>query len=134
MAIGDGDQKQKLEKLAQKLNVDKRCIFLGFRSNSTDYLPFFDKFIMCTRSEGFPLALIEAASQGIPTVLSDIPILKAVVDDSMVDFYHLDDIDSLVSSINNDNLKKGEVLKNFYESELTARSMAERYLKIYNSL
>lgn len=134
VAIGEGDQKIKLEYLARKLNVSERCIFLGYRNNSTDYLPYFDIFIMCTRSEGFPLALIEAASQGIPTILSDIPILKAIVDEKKVDFYHIDDIQSLVNAIRNCDINKGPILKSFYLDKLTAKAMAERYFLTYESL
>ena len=133
VAIGDGDQKRKLEDLAKKLGVENRCIFLGYRSNSTDYLIYFDKFIMCTRSEGFPLALIEAASQGLPTILSDISILKAIVSPYIVDFYHLDNMNSLITTIKNSDSNKGVKLKDFYNSYLTARCMAESYIKLYST-
>lgn len=133
VAVGEGNQKNKLQTLAKKLNVSDRCFFLGFRPNSTDYLPFFDIFVMCTRSEGFPLALIEAASQSLPVVLSDIPILKSIVDDEKVEFYHLDDIDSLVKAIKKVKTNcKGKQLNEYYLKYLTAKSMAINYLQFYN--
>lgn len=135
VAIGEGDQKEKLEKLSKKLGVNERCVFLGYRQNSTAYLPYFDLFIMCTRSEGFPLAFIEAASQGIPTVLSDIPILKSIANDSIVDFYHLDDIFSLSRAVFIAcEIKKGHLLKQYYSQNLTARIMASKYLELYRSI
>lgn len=132
VAVGGGKEKGELLKLAEKLCVSERCFFLGFKSNSTDYLRYFDIFVMCTRSEGFPLALIEAASQGISTVLSNIPILKAIVSEDLVNFYKLDDISSLVDSIKDALLNnKGTDLKKFYNKNLTAEIMASKYLNLY---
>lgn len=135
VAIGDGEDRKNLESLAQTMNVSERCIFMGYKANSVDYLPFFDIFVMCTRSEGFPLALIEAASQGLPTVLSDIPILKSIIDDKKVTFYKLDDIKSLVNAIKEaTSNKKGDVLKEYYLNNLTAQAMAKRYLSMYQKV
>lgn len=132
IAVGDGEERNKLIELAGKLKVSERCLFLGFRPNSTDYLQFYDIFIMCTRSEGFPLAFVEAASLGLPTVLSDIPILKSIVDSDYVSFYHIDDIPSLVNSVlSATKSSKGILLKSFYDKELTSSAMAERYLRFY---
>lgn len=133
VAVGSGDQMDYLKNLASKLNVSDRCFFLGYRKDSVSYLPYFDYFLMCSRSEGFPLALIEAASQGIPTILSDIPILKAIVTEDIVDFYHLDDINSLINVILSMDTVKGKRLKEFYDNNLTADIMANNYFHLYKN-
>ena len=136
VAVGDGEEKQNLLRLAKTINVSDRCFFLGYRKNSTDYLQFYDIFLMCTRSEGFPLALIEAAAEGKSCVISNIQILKDIMSDEIVEFYNLDDIQSLVGSIikaSHDKEGKGVKLQEYYKSNLTSEAMAQRYINIYKS-
>lgn len=134
VAVGDGEQLQELQQLAARLGVQDRCVWLGYRANATDYLSLFDLFVMCTYSEGFPLALIEAAAYGLPTVLSDIPILKSIISEPDVSFYHLDNISDLVSKIEHvyrHRTEYGRNIRQRYEQEMTASVMSENYLKIY---
>lgn len=137
VAVGDGPQLQELQQLADRLGVQDRCIWVGYRENATEYLSLFDIFVMCTYSEGFPLALIEAAAYGLPTVLSDIPILKSIIGEPNASFYHLEDINDLVARIQYVYLKREEYSENicrYYEQNLTADMMADNYLKLYSSI
>ncbi|WP_455962978.1 glycosyltransferase, partial [Bacteroides bouchesdurhonensis] len=84
VAVGDGPELEHLKVLSEELGVSKQCCWIGYRSDSVDYQSLFDIFIMCTRSEGFPLALVEAAAYGKPTVLSNISILKSLISDNEV--------------------------------------------------
>lgn len=47
--------------------------FHGFRSNVVSWLQAADLFVSASRSEGMPLAVLEALSCGCPVLLSDIP-------------------------------------------------------------
>lgn len=134
LLIGDGEQLLYLKNMAEKLNVDSRCVFLGFKSNPTDYLSLVDVFAMCSKSEGFPLAFIEAGAYGLSTVLSDIDIFKSIVPDNTVEFYQLENIEDLRNAIltatsNNVTLRKNIFL--YYTNNLTATIMAKNYIKAY---
>lgn len=135
--VGIGPSLKELEKLSAKLGVSDRVLFLGFQNNTGWIYPYFDIFAMCSRSEGFPLSLIEAASYGIPTVLSDIPIFKSIVKDEIVCFCKLDSPESFaeqVKIIEQNPLKFGSLLKEYYQAYLTSNVMAENYLNLYKSL
>lgn len=132
--IGDGDEKENLENLAKDLKVQDRCLFMGFRQEPEGYLKYFDIFVMCSKSEGFPLALIEATGMGVPIVISDIPILKSIFPENVAVFYKLNDINDLNNKIRfalSHEPELSRVVSDYYQSNLTREIMVEEYLKLY---
>ncbi|MFT6200431.1 MAG: glycosyltransferase involved in cell wall biosynthesis [Vicingaceae bacterium] len=70
--IGDGPDKAKLEKLAQNLHIAKQMKFLGAQYGEKKYklLNQLDFLCLVSRNEGLPGAVLEAASAGIPAIVS----------------------------------------------------------------
>ena len=138
VVLGSGPEKQNLKDLAKSINVDDRVLFLGFKDNPADYLQYVDVFVMCTESEGFPLALIEAAACGKPCVLSDIPIMKSIITESNgVKFYKIYDVEDLADKIKEIYSMKdlmSEDIHDYYDRQLTADIMAGKYIDLYNSI
>jgi glycosyltransferase involved in cell wall biosynthesis len=54
-------------------NDDKKIIMPGFIDNIYEYYKAMNMFLLPSRSEGFSLALLEAAASGLPIIASDIP-------------------------------------------------------------
>lgn len=52
---------------------DSRFRFLGFQMDLSSYWAIADFMISASKSEGMPMAVLEALIQGIPCLLSDIP-------------------------------------------------------------
>jgi len=67
--IGDGPDKAALEEKARAEQINN-IIFTGFKDNPTDYLYRSDIYLSTSRWEGLPIALVEAASIGLPIVAS----------------------------------------------------------------
>lgn len=137
VCIGDGSDLGRLQGLAKQLGVADRCYWLGNRRNAISYYQYFDVFALCSYSEGFPLALIEAAANGCSCVLSDIEILKVLIPEDYVCFYKLEDVHSLAEKINEayENKEKlGNGIQAYYEKEWTADRMASKYLALYKKL
>ena len=76
--IGDGPEKENLQKLAEKAPARMKIIFAGYSNNAASECSAFDVFLMPSRFEGFGLALIEAQAHGLPTVAQNIPPLAEV--------------------------------------------------------
>ena len=72
--IGDGIYRQELEDLANRLKIRHHVCFLGkvSRDEVLDYMDTADLFIMPSRTEGLPRALIEAMARGVPAIGSNV--------------------------------------------------------------
>ncbi len=70
--IGDGPDKAKLEKLAQNLHIAKQMKFLGaqYGAEKDELLNQLDFLCLVSRNEGLPGVVLEAASAGIPAIVS----------------------------------------------------------------
>lgn len=70
---GEGPKKQSLIMLSRELGVDSRVKFLGaVKDIRSQYLEA-SVFLMTSRYEGFPNALLEAAASGCACIASDCP-------------------------------------------------------------
>lgn len=135
--IGDGKRRTELEKLSKNLRVTDRLYFCGFKRNVTDYFPFFDMFIMPSRSEGFGLALIEAVQHKVPVICSDLAVFTELFNCNEITFYERESIISLRSALIT-LCKEGEFkiepAYQKFEKNYKSSIMSQKYLELYNSL
>lgn len=69
--VGDGKDKQKLQKKAKKICGDK-IVFAEERSDVENCYATFDLFLLPSRFEGMPLVAVEAQACGAPCLISDV--------------------------------------------------------------
>lgn len=71
--VGDGEQRESLERLTAALGLAAHVKFLGTRFDVPELLGQMDVFAFSTtEAEGFGIALIEALAAGVPVVASDV--------------------------------------------------------------
>jgi len=68
--VGDGPLLEEMKTLRSRLDITGQVQFFGWRQDISDLLPEFDLFILASRSEGQPFALLEAMAAGIPVIAS----------------------------------------------------------------
>ena len=134
---GEGPEKEALIALSQELGVKDRVIFRGFIDDTAPFLNELDVFVLPSRGEGFPLALIEAAAQSKAIVASDMDVVLEVFSSNEIKIYKLDDINSLVMAIQG-ALNESEILStNIYRRycrDFTTMSMTKKYFKLFQEL
>ncbi len=137
VVIGDGPACLELKALAVELGVAERCIFLGYRANAQSFLSQFDIYVMPSRSEGLPLALLEAAGNGLPVLCSDIEVFKEIFVSDEVSFFELENEKDLVKALKYSFDNKAVLSYNIQEKfrkNYTDKVMATRYLELFLAL
>lgn len=137
VVVGSGEAVDELRKMAKEYSVHDRVVFLGYKKNVIDYLRLYDIYMMPSRTEGFGLALLEAAAAEKAIVCSDIAIFKELFTTDEVSFFRLDDIQSLSQAIERalgQKDKLGHAAYKKYAKNYTAEIMAKNYLTLYNAL
>jgi glycosyltransferase involved in cell wall biosynthesis len=78
---GRGDQEAPLRRLADELGISPRVHLLGLRQDVDRVLLAADVFVQPSRSEGLPLAVLEAMAAALPVVATNVGgVGEAVVD------------------------------------------------------
>jgi L-malate glycosyltransferase len=93
---GSGPLQHELQEQIDKHQLNVRLC--GVREDIQNVLPQYNAFIMSSIFEGQPISLLEAMACGMPSILSDIPVLREVTGNKAI-FYKLDNVNDLVSKI-----------------------------------
>jgi glycosyltransferase involved in cell wall biosynthesis len=78
---GQGADKSRLRQLADELKVSDRLHLIGEITprQMAEFLAALDVFVFPTQAETFGLAAVEAANAGVPSVVTDLPVLREVL-------------------------------------------------------
>ena len=100
--IGDGVERQNLEKQVQSLNIQDKVSFLGYQDKNTlqnQILPSLDIFVNPSLQEGLPTTVIEALLAKCIVVATDVWGTKEIRDNSDFILVQPASRDSLLSGI-----------------------------------
>lgn len=95
----EGGQSRDLRDRARGLGIEARVELLGARDDVADLLSAADAFVLPSRREGLPGAVIEAMALEAPIVASHLPQVREVVDESMAVLVTVDESDTLATAI-----------------------------------
>ena len=98
--IGDGPDRQRLERRAHGLGVVRRCLFVGYQDDVAPYYEAIDALLLPSANEGTPVSVIEALAAERPTVATRVGGVPDVVREG-VDGYLVDvgDADTLAARL-----------------------------------
>lgn len=151
--LGDGPQRHAIEKAARDSGIDKSITFTGWVYNVNEYLREADVFVLPSRTEGMPNALLEAMSYGIPCIATNVggnsellegdgeqisPGKYAVAENGLL--VNPDDVKGLTEAIlffmrNREKSEKmGRRGRAFIQENYSIDRVAERYEGLYQSL
>jgi glycosyltransferase involved in cell wall biosynthesis len=80
VVFGAGEEKHNLEELAQEINIAGSVEFKGFVDNARSLIKAFDIFIMPSRSENLPYAILEAGFAGLPVVATSVGGIPEIIE------------------------------------------------------
>jgi len=87
--LGDGPERQKLEKLTKDLNLEKKIKFFGHvpYNEIPQYLHEADIFVRPSRSEGMGNSFIEALAAGLPIIGTPVEGILDIIEDGKTGFF-----------------------------------------------
>lgn len=134
--IGDGDLKEKLNKLIKELELEEQVFLLGMKENPYLYMKNADILIHSSRKEGFPMVLLEGMCVGIPIICSNFKtgsyeLIEKEKNGEMFEIGNHEDLANKVESL----LKNNELRKNYIEKskKFTEKFYIEKIINKYKN-
>jgi glycosyltransferase involved in cell wall biosynthesis len=84
--VGDGPDRETVERRAQELGIVRECLFLGYQEDVARFYAAFDALILPSANEGTPVSAIEALAGGRPVVATRVGGVPDVVRDGVDGF------------------------------------------------
>jgi len=142
LLIGDGDQKQGLEKLAETLDLKKNISFVGKVENKEipKYMTASDIFVLPSLSEAFGVVNLEAMACGLPIIATRVDGIPDVVKDRENGFLVEPESPNQIAEkilylLSNDNVRKTISQNNIKESnKYSWENIIEKIEKIYSGV
>jgi glycosyltransferase involved in cell wall biosynthesis len=135
------DLMEKLNALAEERNVSSHIHFLGFLDDTPKYLSELDIFLLCSSSEGFSIATIEAMAAGVPIIATRCGGPEEIISDGLngvlLEKNNPNAIaETILLLVNNKNrtLALTSEAKNHVNSTFSLNTMSDRYRSIYSQL
>lgn len=139
--LGEGDDRARLAALARELGIGERVAMPGWAEAPRERLADFDAFVLASRTEGFPLALVEAMLARMPVVATAVgSVPEAVADGETGVLVPPDDPEALAAAIrrlrDDDALRRrlAAAARAAAATRMTADVMAAAYLRLWREL
>lgn len=139
--IGDGPELQNMQKVINDNKLNQFIYLLGSKENVIEHLKYIDLFMLCSYIEGLPLSPIEAFSQGIPVVATNIDGTNEEIKNGENGFLvNVKDIegfrDRILEVYNNEGLLKKLKLNSYlsYKENFNPTVYRENHIQIYKQL
>jgi glycosyltransferase involved in cell wall biosynthesis len=140
LIVSDGPKRKEYEAETKKLGLEKKILFLGFRTDVHKLYHSADLLLLPSDGEGLPGVVMEAMSLGVPCVASNIPCIPDLIENGKSGFLcSKDDIDEFTKKIMmllKDNKLRDKMSKNAVEKikSFEWKKVLPEYEKMYNSL
>ena len=138
--VGEGPDTALAKEMAEKLNIEKKIVFLGRKDNVIPLLNSCDLYLLPSRSESFGVSALEALSCGLPVIGTDAGGLKEVVVHGSCGFlYDSDDIEKMSDSSISLLTDKSEYEKFSFNARKRAldfdnKKIIAKYIKLYEKV
>jgi glycosyltransferase involved in cell wall biosynthesis len=139
--LGEGEYRSTLETLVRQLGIGDRVELPGWIDNPRAYLSRFDVIAMPSRSEGFPLAMVEAMLAARPLIATRVGSMpEAVIDQETGILVEKNDVAGLVKALRDlrDNsikrLNLGKQARKIALEQFTVEAMTAQYEQLWHQV
>ena len=136
--MGDREERKNLEALANKLDIEESVSFRGHVEGARSHLHDFNIFVMPSRSENLPYAVLEAGIAGLPTIATKVggipEIIETGINGALVTPENSEELLSTLILLSDDGaLRKrlGDKLRETVLNNFSLQKMVANTLKVY---
>lgn len=133
---GQGPLRETLEALVRSHALHDRVRLEGQVASPTTVIRHTDALVLPSHTEGFPLVVIEAASVGVPSLLSDIPVhreLSLLGFGRTFDHLRFSDLEGAAHAMRLSNPAPSYALMELWTTRFTPTAGFERYEALIDS-
>lgn len=129
---GEGDLKDHLSYRVKKQNLNVNL--KGRAIITSDLLSHYDAFVMSSIREGMPVALLEAMTSGLPSVLpSHLPVMKELAGDSAWYFRNSGELSSILATLDRSELGRKSKIAHKRSKSYNLETYVKKLREIYVS-
>ena len=139
---GNGPLEHELKELTAKLAITDRVQFIGARNNMADLFKASDAFVMSSAFEGLSMALLEASSTGLASVVTDVGGNRELVIDNETGYVVpaqntqklADGMTNLMNLSEIERQELGRAARKRCLRDYRFQAVAEKWIQLYNGL
>jgi glycosyltransferase involved in cell wall biosynthesis len=141
LVAGDGPQLEEYRELARRLKIDGKVVFLGRCNSMPEFYASLNAFVLPSRDEGMPIALLEAMASGRMVIATEAGSVVSVVRDGrnglLIAPGNLERLISAMLSVtsNRELLGRfGAAARTDVTTHYSSRRMVHSYAEVYQEL
>jgi L-malate glycosyltransferase len=122
LLCGEGPERERLQSAVQEFGLGDRVFFAGHIASPTPVIARADALVLPSFAEGFPLVVLEAASVGVPSLLSNIAVHRELMHlgfGRTFDHHRFEDFASKVAALHGDGTPPRRELSDLWASSHT---------------
>lgn len=135
LLVGEGELEGKVRNLVNSLGIESAVKFVGYSDKIYELLQAMDVFVLPSRYEGLPIAIVESQASGLYSIVSE-NITKQVKLTDLVHYIPLSETPKYWSEyiLNNINMEvkrnrySDEIIKKGYDINKTVKQLEEIYM------
>lgn len=125
--VGSGSYKDEIFNEADKLNLKDRIKHIEYTDNVYKHLVKNDIFLQGSYSEGFPNALLESCSVGVPAIAFDVPGGTKEIITNGINGYLVNSESEFIEKLNEKKIWKHEDVKKSVEKKFSPKIILKNY-------
>jgi len=136
--VGDGDQRESLQELAEDLGIQSRIHFLGWRADAQSIIATAELLVLPSRWEGMPNVVLEAMAQGKPVVANNCEGIKQLLGSYPQQVVNDSNglADRLIEMLDNEDLRSACGMSNLacVREHFSVKSMVQSYQAMFDKV
>ncbi|CAM4228983.1 glycosyltransferase [Zobellia roscoffensis] len=132
--VGDGPEKKNIREVIKNLELESKVTLVPFTKNVDKYISDSDLFLQGSYSEGFPNAVLESCTQGVPVLAFNVPGGTKEIIEHGLNGYLVESESNFLNYLEKDRLWNSEVIRNSVISRFSSDVILKKYEELFSSI